>query len=126
MTKPFDYPDQPMDRGKVLSAQDVDRLGGFARYKDVDGDGVGWRTLPGTDHPLAAYFARGTGHNEKAIYSERPDDWAPNMERMFRKHDTARTLVPRPEVQMAERADIGIIAFGSADPAVTEARDRLA
>ncbi len=72
MSEPFEYPTTPINRGKVLSKEDLDRLGTFARYKDVDGDGVGYRTLPGTDHPAAAWFARGSGHNEKAQYSERP------------------------------------------------------
>ena len=66
MADPFNYPEKPIERGKVLSKEDLDRLGGFARYKDVDGDGIGYRTLPGTDHPAAAYFTRGSGHNEKA------------------------------------------------------------
>ncbi len=66
MADPFKYPEKPISRGKVLSKADLDRLGGFARYQDVDGDGVGYRTLPGTDHPAAAYFARGSGHNEKS------------------------------------------------------------
>jgi len=125
MTEPFHYPDQPMDRGKVLSAEDVDRLGGFARYKDVDGDGIGWRTLPGTDHPLAAYFTRGSGHNERAAYSERPDDWEKNMARLSRKFETARTLVPAPVEDRAPGAEVAIIGFGSADPAIKETRIRL-
>ncbi len=74
------------------------RLGGFARYKDIDGDGVGYRTLPGTDHPLAAYFTRGTGHNESALYSERGEDWENNLKRLHHKHETARTLVPQPVI----------------------------
>ncbi|MEP7358153.1 MAG: 2-oxoacid:acceptor oxidoreductase subunit alpha [Anaerolineales bacterium] len=125
MSQPFQYPDQPMDRGKVLDAEDLERLGGFARYKDVDGDGIGYRTLPGTDHPLAAYFTRGTGHNERATYSERPDDWENNMERLARKFETARGLVPLPVIDEVAGAEIGIIAFGSTDPSVVEARDRL-
>src|SRR5262252_1923424 len=63
MARPFPYPEKPLDRGKVLSENDLERLGGFARYKDVDGDAIGWRTLPGTPHPKAAYFTRGSGHN---------------------------------------------------------------
>src|SRR5262244_4187851 len=98
MSQPFVYPDKPIARGKVLSADDLKRLGGFARYKDVDGDAIPYRTLPGTDHPLAAYFTRGSGHNEKAQYSERPDDYQNNMERLARKFETARSLVPKPEV----------------------------
>src|SRR5713226_8642484 len=75
MADPFTYPEKPIKRGKVLTKEDLDRLGGFARYKDVDGDGVGYRTLHGTDHPAAAYFTRGSGHNEHSQYSERPDDF---------------------------------------------------
>ncbi len=125
MSKPFEYPDQPMDRGKVLTAEDLERLGGFARYKDVDGDGIGYRTLPGTDHPLAAYFTRGTGHDENARYSERADDWANNMARLNRKFETARKLVPPPVVDQAEGARVGIIAYGTTDACVVESRDQL-
>jgi len=125
MSKPFEYPDQPMDRGKVLTAEDVDRLGGFKRYADVDGDGIGWRTLPGTDHPLAAYFTRGSGHNDEAQYSERTEDWAGNMARLTRKFDTARTLLPKPVVDTVKGAIIGIISYGSNDPAIIEGRDKL-
>ncbi len=125
MCKPFEYPDQPMDRGKVLDAAKLDELGGFARYKDVDGDGVPYRTLPGTPHPLAAYFTRGTGHNEKAGYSERPEDWMNNMARLNRKFETARQIAPQPVVEIVPGAEIGIIAYGSAHPAVEETRWRL-
>ncbi len=124
MSEPFDYPDTPMDRGKVLTAEDLEELGGFARYADVDGDGIGYRTLPGTDHPKAAYLARGTGHNEQARYSERPEDWVRNMERLNRKFDTARSLVPAPDVDEAG-AEIGLIAYGTTHACVVEARDRL-
>src|SRR5882757_5386232 len=95
MSDPFEYPSTPINRGKVLSKQDLDRLGSFARYKDVDGDGVGYRTLPGTSHPSAAYFARGSGHNEKAQYSERPDDFERNMNRLAHKFETMRAHVPK-------------------------------
>lgn len=124
MSEPFDYPETPLQRGKVLSAAEVERLG-FARYKDVDGDGVPYRTLPGNEHPQAAYFARGTGHDDEARYSEKPDDWQDNMERLGRKFDTARKLVPQPKVDTVEGADLGIIAFGSTQFAIEEARDRL-
>lgn len=126
MGKPFEYPDQPIDRGKVLTAEDVDRLGGFARYEDVDGDGIPYRTLPGTNHPKAAYFSRGTGHNTMAGYSERPEEWAGNMARLGRKFDTARQMVPWPVVERVAGAMVGIVAYGSTDPAVVEARDKLA
>ncbi len=98
----------------------------WKRYADVDGDGIGWRTLPGTNHPLGAYFTRGTGHNDAAGYSERPEDWSENLERLYRKHDTARTLVPAPVIDAVADAEIGIISYGTNDPAVQEARDRLA
>jgi len=126
-TAPLKYPEKPMDRGKVLSDEDLKRLGGkWRRYADVDGDGIGWRTLPGTDHPMAAYFTRGTGHDEAAHYSERPEDWEKNLQRLAHKHDTARALVPPPIIDMAEDAEVGLISFGSNDPAAQEARDRLA
>jgi 2-oxoglutarate ferredoxin oxidoreductase subunit alpha len=126
MSEPFDYPEKPLNRGKVLNAQQLEELGGFARYKDVDGDGIGYRTLPGTDHPLAAYFTRGTGHNEKALYSERPADYENNLLRLSRKFETARTLVPKPILEGSGKESVGIIAFGSSDFAVEESRDQLA
>jgi len=125
MADPFAYPARPMDRGKVLSKADLDRLGGFARYRDVDGDGIGWRTLPGTDHPRAAYFTRGTGHDESAAYSESPVTFERNMERLARKHETARTLVPPPERHGEGEARVGIIAYGSSHAAILEARAQL-
>ena len=125
MSEPFAYPDKPLNRGKVLSADDLTRLGGFARYKDTDGTGVGSRTLPGTDHPQAAYFTRGTSHNEKSAYSERPDDYVNNVQRIARKFETARMLVPRPEIVQTGSSKIGLIAFGSSDFAVRESRDQL-
>jgi 2-oxoglutarate ferredoxin oxidoreductase subunit alpha len=125
-TQPFEYPDKPLDRGKVLSAEDLTRLQGtWKRYADVDGDGVCYRTLPGTHHPEAAYFTRGTGHNEAAAYSERPEDWTANLLRLAKKHDYARTIMPAPVVQLVDGADVGLIAFGTNDPAVQEARDLL-
>src|SRR5215470_1643863 len=125
MSEPFDYPEKPLDRGKVLTAEDLKRLGEFARYKDVDGDAIPYRTLPGTDHPKAAYFTRGSGHNEKALYTERPDDYQNLMERLNRKFETARTLVPHPIVVQTGKSKIGIIAFGTSDFAVQESRDQL-
>ena len=125
MSDPFKYPETPINRGKVLSKEDLDRLGGFARYKDVDGDGVGYRTLPGTDHIAAAYFTRGSGHNEKSQYSERPDDFERNMERINRKFETARSFVPRPEVFSNGKTKIGIIAYGTSHWAIVESRDQL-
>ena len=125
MSEPFQYPEKPQKRGKVLSAEDLERLGGFARYKDVDGDAIPYRTLPGTDHANAAWFARGSGHNEKGQYSERPDDYANNLDRLARKFDTARTLVPRPELVRSHGHEIGIIAYGTSHHALVEALDQL-
>jgi 2-oxoglutarate ferredoxin oxidoreductase subunit alpha len=126
MSEPFDYPAEPMDRGKVLSEADLDRVQDFARYRDVDGDGIPYRTLPGTDHPRGAWFARGTGHNERAVYSEKAEDWEANMARIQRKLETARRYVPRPIIYHTQGAAIGLIAFGSTHPAIQEARDRMA
>jgi len=129
MSDPFEYPSTPIQRGKVLGKEDLDRLGSFARYKDVDGDGVGYRTLPGTQHPAAAYFARGSGHNERAQYSERADDFEKNMERLNRKFETARSFVPRPELMKGDTAKgpvkIGIIGYGTSHWGITESRDQL-
>lgn len=129
MSEPFTYPTEPLQRGKVLSAEDLDKLineqGRWGRYQDVDGDGIGWRTLPGNPHPKAAYFARGTGHNEWAVYSERSDDWEHNMARLTRKHATARTLVPAPIVVEDEGATVAFISLGTNDAAIKEAQDML-
>jgi 2-oxoglutarate/2-oxoacid ferredoxin oxidoreductase subunit alpha len=125
MSDPFDYPTTPIKRGKVLTKEDLQKLGGFSRYKDLDGDGVGYRTLPGTDHPNAAYFTRGSGHNEKSSYSERPDDYENNMERLNRKFESARAFVPRPEISKGANAKIGIIAYGTSHWGVSESRDQL-
>ena len=125
MSDPFQYPSTPINRGKVLGKEDLDKLGGFARYKDVDGDGIGYRTLPGTPHPAAAYFARGSGHNERAQYSERADDFENNMERLNRKFETARSFVPRPEIVKGNNAKIGIIGYGTSHWGITESRDQL-
>jgi len=125
MSEPFEYPEKPLDRGKVLTAEELTKRGGFARYKDVDGDAIPYRTLPGTDHPQAAYFTRGSGHNEKALYTEKPDDYQNLMERLARKFETARTLVPKPVIVQNGKSKIGLIAFGTSDFAVLESRDQL-
>ncbi len=125
MADAFPYPEKPLDRGKVLSAEDVGRLGGFARYRDVDGDGVGYRTLPGTRHPLAAYFTRGSGHNDKAQYTEREDDYMNNMDRLAHKFEVMRERVPAPAVEMREGAQIGLVSVGTSDYAVRESCDQL-
>jgi 2-oxoglutarate ferredoxin oxidoreductase subunit alpha len=125
MSEPFQYPEKPIERGKVLTKEDLDRLGGFGRYKDVDGDGIGYRTLPGTEHPAAAYFTRGSGHDANARYSEKPEDYEGNMLRLSRKFEHARSQVPRPIVDTMPNAEIGIIAFGSSHWAMIETRDQL-
>ena len=125
MADPFPYPEQPIRRGKVLTAEDLTRLGGFARYRDVDGDGVGYRTLPGTDHPNASYFTRGSGHNDKAQYTEREDDYINNMDRLAHKFESMRTRVPAPVVSIPAGAKIGMIALGTSDYAVRESCDQL-
>jgi 2-oxoglutarate ferredoxin oxidoreductase subunit alpha len=122
----FEYPEAPMDRGKVLSDADLQRLGNaWGRYQDVDGDGIPYRTLPGNPNHAAAYFTRGTGHNEYAQYTEKSTDWERNMDRLGRKFDTARELLPAPAVHEAPGARVGIISLGSNDPAVLEAVDLL-
>ena len=123
MAEPFEYPTKPYDRGKRLDAETLTRLGQFARYRDVDGDGIPYRTAPGDGMP--AYFARGSGHNELAQYSERADDYANNLDRLLRKFDTARTLVPRPEVDMSGGTRIGLIGYGTTHWAIVESRDQL-
>jgi 2-oxoglutarate/2-oxoacid ferredoxin oxidoreductase subunit alpha len=125
MSDPFPYPEKPLERGKVLTKEDLEKLGSFSRYKDVDGDAIGYRTLPGTQHPAAAYFTRGSGHNAQALYSERPEDYESNMDRLRRKFEHARSFVPAPIVQTAPNAEVGIIAFGSSHWALTESRDQL-
>ncbi len=125
MSDPFQYPDQPIKRGKVLSAADLDRAGEFARYRDVDGDGIPYRTLPLTKHRLSPYFTRGSGHNERAQYSERPNDYRNNMDRLTKKFDTARSRVPAPEVEWQPAAEIGLIAYGTSHHAMQEAREML-
>jgi len=125
MSDPFPYPTQPLRRGKVLTAEDLERLGGFARYKDVDGDGVGWRTLPGTEHPAAGYFTRGSGHDEYARYSERPADYVRNVDRLARKFESIRKEVPPPEVDLQDDASVGVICYGTSRYAVEESRDQL-
>jgi 2-oxoglutarate ferredoxin oxidoreductase subunit alpha len=126
MTKPFQYPDQPMDRGKILWEEDLEKLqGNWGRYRDVDGDGIPYRTVPGNCHPSAAYFTRGTGHDEDARYTEDAGNWQRLLARLKTKYLAARTIVPRPVLETMEGAEIGIIAFGSTESAIQEARTHL-
>ncbi len=126
MSEPFTYPDKPLDRGKVLTAEELTKAGSFARYRDKDGDAIGWRTLPGTPHPKAAYFTRGSGHNDAAGYTERPDEYQQVMDRLARKFENARKLVPAPVVVKDGTSKIGFLAYGSTDFALRESLDQIA
>jgi len=123
MSDPFTYPATPVNRGKLLTGEVLARIGEWGRYKDVDGDGIPYRTIPGDGMP--AYFTRGSGHNARGQYSERPDDYVDNMDRLARKFETARTRVPRPQIDRDEQAKIGLIAFGTSHWATVECRDQL-
>jgi 2-oxoglutarate/2-oxoacid ferredoxin oxidoreductase subunit alpha len=123
MSEPFAYPEGPIDRGKVLDREALARIGEWGRYQDPDGDGIPYRSIPGTDAP--PYFARGSGHNARGQYSERADDYVQNMDRLRRKFDTAKGLVPQPEVEHVDGARVGIIAYGTSHWAVVESRDQL-
>src|SRR5712675_1519626 len=123
MSDGFKYPDKPINRGKLLTPEVLKKLGEWGRYKDVDGDGIPYRTVPGDGMP--SYFARGSGHNAKAQYSERPDDYVENMDRLSRKFETARQFVPKPVVQNNPKAKIGFIAYGTSEYATQESRDQL-
>jgi 2-oxoglutarate ferredoxin oxidoreductase subunit alpha len=126
ISKPFLYPDAPMDRGKVLLEKDIEELkGNWGRYLDKDGDGIGYRTFPGNKHPLSSYFTRGTGHDEYAKYTEEADVYLHNMDRLKRKNETARQYVPAPVLHTMKGATAGIIAYGSTEAAVLEAQYQL-
>ncbi len=126
MSEPFRYPEKPWDRGKVLDAAALAKVGKFERYRDVDNDGIPYRTLPGTDHPLAGFFTRGSGHDERAYYTENPDTYKRVMDRLAKKYETARAFVPPPVVERTPGAAIGIMGFGSSHFGIVEARDLLA
>ena len=123
MSRPFEYPTKALDRGKLLDDSTLARVGEFGRYQDVDGDGIPYRTIPGDGMP--AYFTRGSGHNARGQYSERPDDYVNNVERLARKFETAKTFVPQPEVIDNPAARIGLLAFGTTHWALEESRDQL-
>ena len=126
MSDPFVYPDKPIKRGKVLTAEQLTALNGkWGRYADVDGDGVAWRTLPGTDHPFASYFTRGSGHDAEARYSEKPQDYKATVDRLAQKFETAKLFVPKPVVEYAENAKIGFVGYGTTHWPLEESRDQL-
>lgn len=125
MADPFTYPKREFDRGKVLDADALDKVQEFARYRDVDGDGIPYRTLPGTPHPKAAYFTRGSGHNDKAQYTEREDDYVNNVDRLTRKFETMKSEVPKPEFELNPNAKIGLLCCGTSRYAVEESRDQI-
>ncbi|MCC6574714.1 MAG: 2-oxoacid:acceptor oxidoreductase subunit alpha [Planctomycetes bacterium] len=125
MADRFDYPTGEIKRGKVLTKEDLDRLKGqWARYKDVDGDAIGYRTLPGNGHPNAAYFTRGTGHTPQATYSEKATDWKSNMDRLTKKFNGAKNRVPKPVIE-GKGQPIGMLFFGTTNSAVREAESIL-
>jgi len=114
------------DRGKVLSAEQIDGMEKFYRYLDSDGDGIPWRSLPGV-HPKGAYFVRGSGHNKFGAYTENSDEYVEVIDRLRKKWDTAATLVPEPVIKKHRNGvKWGIVGCGSSDPAIVEAIDRLA
>jgi 2-oxoglutarate ferredoxin oxidoreductase subunit alpha len=123
MSDGFEYPEKPINRGKLLTTEALKKIGDWGRYKDVDGDGIAYRTIPGDG--MSPYFARGSGHNAKGQYSERPDDYVDNMDRLARKFETARTRVPKPIVETVAGAKIGLIGFGTSHWAIGESRDQL-
>ncbi len=125
MSEPFDYPTKPWDRGKVLDAEALEKVENWGRYKDVDGDGIPYRTLPGIEHPKGAYFTRGSGHDEMARYTENPEAFMQVIDRLKIKWETARTLVPAPVVDDDRTAEVGIIAYGSTHWAIVESRDQM-
>src|SRR5688500_7568047 len=105
MFDPFKYPEKPITRGKVLTKERLDELGGkWGRYADVAGDGIPYRTLPGTNHPFASYFTRGSGHASQARYSEKPEDYKATVDRLAKKYETAKLFVPKPVVDQDRKS----------------------
>jgi len=125
MSDPFPYPEKDFDRGKVLTDKDTKKLENFARYKDVDGDGITYRTYPGIKNPNGVYFNRGSGHDENANYSEQGHDYQQLMDRLDRKWETAKSFVPKPVLIGSGKAKLGVIAYGSTDEAARESMHQL-
>jgi len=123
MTKPFEYPKNGFNRGKILDKKTLERIGKFGRYRDVDGDGIPYRTVPGDGMP--SFFCRGSGHNELAQYSEKPEDYQKNVDRLTRKYETARDMMPKPEIEVNLKASIGVIAYGTTHWSIVESRNQL-
>lgn len=134
LSKPFEYPDEPIRRGKILWEGDFEAIEErlkvvgkrWGRYLDIDNDGVAYRTVPGNRRVGSSYFARGTGHDEYAHYSEDPQTWKEGLDRLALKLRNAKEVLPKPVKETMPRAEIGIITSGSTYPAVEEARDLLA
>jgi len=113
------------DRGKVLNAEQLEEMDNFYRYLDVDGDGIPYRSLPGV-HPRGAYFTRGSGHTKLGAYTENSAEYQEVVDRLLVKWETARSMVPKPDIRYSKFNKAGIITIGSGDGACTEALDRLA
>jgi 2-oxoglutarate ferredoxin oxidoreductase subunit alpha len=128
LCEPFTWDDERCyDRGKVMTAEELERHANFGRYNDIDGDGVAWRTLPGAHPTRGAYFTRGTSRDRFARYTEESAPYVENMERLLHKFETARAMLPAPVVKRAaKRAEIGLVYYGSTAPAMHEALDILA
>jgi 2-oxoglutarate ferredoxin oxidoreductase subunit alpha len=125
MSDRFAYPSKPIHRGKVLTKEQLQELGGkWGRYQDVDGDGIAYRTIPGTEHPNAAYFTRGTGHTPQATYSEKPEHWKSNMDRLAKKFETAKKRVPKPVIS-GHGSKVGLLFCGTTTEAIREAVHEL-
>ncbi len=127
LTKPFAWDDErKLDRGKVMSFEDLQSGRDFGRYLDVDGDGVPYRTLPGTHPTRGGYFTRGTSRNPYARYSEEGSVYVDNMDRLLRKFETAKALIPAPVRRDSRRAtQTGVIYYGSTSAAMSEALETL-
>ncbi len=124
MSDPFQYPERPYKRGKVLTAEKLKELGGkWGRYLDIDGDGIPYRSIPGTDEP--SYFTRGSGHDAYARYSEKPEDYKATVDRLAKKYETAKQYVPPPIVDRRPNAKVGFIAYGTTDWPLQESRHQL-
>ena len=126
MTDSFKYPDQPIDRGKILWESELDDInerldGKWGRYLDIDGDGIPYRTVPGNKHPKSGYMGRGTSHDEYGRYTEDSITWETLMDRLLKKFETAKQYIPKPIILQNDQSSIGLICCGSTDLAVREA-----